>query len=305
MSKQLKVRDIAGKLAIGSAQFGLNYGISNTAGKVPNEELKLILKEARSAGISFIDTARVYGDAESALGPHSSGFNFASKILFELSTKPVNNPGEILLQELEDTLKNLRVEKLHGLMLHRETNLLSPQGSEIWAALLEAKKRGWVDKVGVSSFNPKEFERVLDMFPVEIAQVPVNLFDRRYFSETLRKRYGNIELHGRSLFLQGFFFIKPEALPPFLQFAKSESEKLWQLAMAHGASPAQLSLSYVASLGLFSRLVFAVTSAQELREILEWPLIKISEELLAELEALAKEADPRLPDPTLWQIPPR
>lgn len=298
-----KVCQIPQRLAIGSAQFGLDYGVSNSGGKVPSREQEAILSTARAAGITLVDTAKSYGDAESALGAHA-GFNFVSKVS-GLEERKIADAKMTLLREVEDSLEKLRVKSLHGLLLHRETDLLGPRGREIWDAMMEAKARGWVKKLGVSSHNPENFRRVLDAFPLEIAQVPVNALDRRFLADDLVKRYEKLELHARSLFLQGFFFFRPEKLPPFLGFAKAENEALWEHAGTLGVTPAQLSLGFAASLPFLNRLVFAVTSEAELREILDWPLIILPKEVDEALASEGKRSGGRLQDPLLWGMPPR
>ena len=63
------------KLAIGTAQFGMDYGLSNKYGKSEKYEVSKILQYAHSQGIDVIDTAPSYGDSENILGnnfrPHS------------------------------------------------------------------------------------------------------------------------------------------------------------------------------------------------------------------------------------------
>ena len=58
------------KLALGSAQFGLAYGISNSHGKVSMNEVFRILTLAKSLGINTIDTASAYGNSEDVLGSY-------------------------------------------------------------------------------------------------------------------------------------------------------------------------------------------------------------------------------------------
>lgn len=56
------------KLALGTAQFGLNYGIANKTGRVPPNEVRKILAEAARRGMDVLDTAIAYGESESMLG---------------------------------------------------------------------------------------------------------------------------------------------------------------------------------------------------------------------------------------------
>ena len=56
------------QVCLGTAQFGLSYGVTNTSGQVDEQEVRALLDEASSAGLSIIDTAQAYGDAEAVLG---------------------------------------------------------------------------------------------------------------------------------------------------------------------------------------------------------------------------------------------
>ena len=55
------------KLALGSVNFGMNYGLTNYAGKISQLEIAKILSEAEVAGIKVIDTAQAYGDSEARI----------------------------------------------------------------------------------------------------------------------------------------------------------------------------------------------------------------------------------------------
>ena len=55
---------------IGSAQFGLNYGVNNNLGKINEDEIFKILDFSYENGIKIIDTADAYGDAISTIGKY-------------------------------------------------------------------------------------------------------------------------------------------------------------------------------------------------------------------------------------------
>ena len=61
------------RLALGTAQFGLDYGINNKTGKVSEPAVALILAEAAKNGIECLDTAAAYGDSEDVIGNISTG----------------------------------------------------------------------------------------------------------------------------------------------------------------------------------------------------------------------------------------
>ena len=55
-------------MALGTAQFGLPYGIANRSGQVAAAEVIRILREGRACGVDTLDTAMAYGESESCLG---------------------------------------------------------------------------------------------------------------------------------------------------------------------------------------------------------------------------------------------
>ena len=63
------------KIALGTVQFGLDYGINNTRGRIPKDEAFLILSKASEAGISVLDTAAAYGQSEEVIGEYISSGN--------------------------------------------------------------------------------------------------------------------------------------------------------------------------------------------------------------------------------------
>ena len=99
------------KLAIGTAQFGLDYGIANDHGKVSQKEIKKILDLARSSNISLLDTAMDYGDSEFSIGEAGSeDFDIVSKI----GDIPVNekNTKDFIYNKLKIGDNNVNIRKI-------------------------------------------------------------------------------------------------------------------------------------------------------------------------------------------------
>lgn len=69
------------KLALGTVQFGLEYGINNQAGQVSPEAIARILSECRLHGVDTLDTARTYGTSEAVLGQQDlTGLRVVTKL---------------------------------------------------------------------------------------------------------------------------------------------------------------------------------------------------------------------------------
>lgn len=211
--------NLISKLAIGSVQFGLDYGINNTSGKVPYDEVIHILDFAYENHIRTIDTARSYGDSESILGNCNMGkWKVVSKFTPE-------NYQQSIKEQLQLSLKNLQLEKLYAYLAHSADCLID--NPDYWLQLKELKASGFIERIGYSLYTVEQLERLiaLDYIP-DLIQVQYNLIDRRFepYFEFLKKN--KCEIHVRSAFLQGLFFKEniPDyfsPLKPILQLIQS------------------------------------------------------------------------------------
>jgi aryl-alcohol dehydrogenase-like predicted oxidoreductase len=194
------------RIAIGSVQFGLEYGIANSNGKTSILEAGKIINYCRENCIDTIDTASAYGDAEKVLGQVDiDGFKVVSKFL----------PNDSFLDfkhQLNKTIVDLKVENIYGYLAHRPLSLL--KDTEDWNYLTETKNLGKIVKIGFSLNKPVELDALLDAgYAPDIIQVPYNYLDRRFEKYFEKLHNMNVEIHCRSAFMQGLFFKKPhEAL---------------------------------------------------------------------------------------------
>lgn len=196
------------KIILGTAQFGMNYGIANEKGRVEEIEIKKILDIAIQKKIKYLDTAIAYGDSEKIIGK----FNYEN---FEVITKISNIPKTILKKEkwirnqVLASIKRLRIKKLEALLLHDPKQILDNNGSIIIKTLVEMKSEGLINKIGISIYNPSQIQQYLDIYKFDIIQAPLNILDQRMIQSgwmTLLKKSG-IEFHARSIFLQGLLLM--------------------------------------------------------------------------------------------------
>lgn len=201
------------KLGLGTVQFGLDYGISNRAGVTGLAEVKRILDFARKVGIDLLDTAYGYGRSEEVLGQAGvQGFKVVSKFL------PESN-GISIQEQVKTSLERLRTKSLYGLLAHRPLDVL--EHPQIWNYLQELKKSGVVEKIGFSFNKPEETEIVLEKgFVPDLIQAPFNYLDKRFRNLMIFLREKGCEVHARSAFLQGLFFIPTAELPIFFEEVK-------------------------------------------------------------------------------------
>ncbi len=257
------------KLALGTVQFGLNYGIANQSGQVSLDQAREVLDLARLQGIADLDTAIAYGDAEVRLGQMGvQGFRVVTK----LPPLPagVADAGVWAKAQLAASLHRLGLGGVYGLLLHSSADLLGPQGSALVQALEGLQAEGLVQKLGISIYAPSELDAVMPLARWGLVQAPFNLVDRRLQTSGWLQRLKDlgVEVHTRSAFLQGLLLTTAEDLPPkFLPWlALWQRWQVWQRATACSALGA--CLAFAQSFPEVNRVVVGVDGPAHLQGIL-------------------------------------
>ena len=257
------------RIVLGSAQFGLNYGITNNVGKVKSQEVRKILSYARENNINTLDTAIEYGDSEASLGmANISNWRVVTKL--PVIPKKTNNIPEWIDQQINSSLLRLKIPKLDGLLLHNPIDLLSKNGNEIWKTIQIKKNEGLVKKIGFSIYSPNELELLWSSYKPDIVQVPFNILDRRIkTSGWLQKlNENNVEIQVRSVFLQGLLLMNPiERSRLFYKW-----QFIWSVLdswiMNNNISPIEASLGVVLSEKNIDCVIVGVESKNQLNEII-------------------------------------
>jgi aryl-alcohol dehydrogenase-like predicted oxidoreductase len=257
------------KLALGTAQFGMAYGITNTKGQVTAEEALKILARSRAAGMDTIDTAIAYGQSEDCLGQVGvGGWSIVSK-LPPIPEGCVEVP-EWVASNVEASLARLKVPQLRALLLHRPGQLLGPNGQQLYMALSRLKTAGKVQKIGVSIYEPSELDELCAQYEFDLVQAPFNVFDRRLATSGWLNRLHvkGVEVHVRSAFLQGLLLSSVAKLPAGFELWAP----LWSFwrtwATDIGLSPLHAALGHVLSYPEIDRVVVGVDNLGQLNEIL-------------------------------------
>ena len=256
-------------MALGTAQFGLNYGIVNQRGQVCISEASSIIRTSRDLGINTLDTAIGYGDSEQLLGRIGVGnWRVVSK-LPAIPNEFIDNPKPWIKEVIDGSLKRLNTPVLYALLLHRPEQLLGEKGALIFRELQRLKDDGLVVKIGVSVYSPEELESLCEKYDFDIVQVPFNIFDRRLIATDWLNRMVRlgIEIHVRSVFLQGLLLANVNSRPKkFLEW-----NSLWAVwddwLVSSKQSPLETCLNYVLSFPQVSQVIFGVDSFQQFKEI--------------------------------------
>lgn len=256
------------RLALGTAQFGLKYGVANESGQINVEQGASILTQAQKFGIDLLDTAIAYGQSESTLG--AIGVK-SLRVVSKLPAIPQDCTDVVqwVLSEVQQSLHRLRINSLYGLLLHRPSQLTDNQGPALVDAFQQVKECGWVQKTGISIYTPDELQGISELITLDLVQAPLNLFDRRLvesgWAEKLKSE--GTELHVRSAFLQGLLLMPSEKRPKKL-CQWTEIWQTWDDWLRHTAlTPLQACMAYVLSIKEVDRVVFGVEGVAQLQEI--------------------------------------
>lgn len=247
------------KIGLGTVQFGIDYGISNHSGKTPESEVSKILKYAAQQGISYLDTASIYGNSELVLGNNKlDNFKVVTKFM------PLEK-NQSLRDEFEKSTARLGVKKLYGYLAHRPIDLVDNKSQ--WHMLQKLKEENKVSKIGFSLNEPSELTNLLAFgFQPDLIQVPYNLLDDRFEKQMILLKNQGCEIHVRSVFLQGLFFMQPEDLPNHFNAVRGI---LKGLQKKHSAYLSGALLKYVLNKEFIDVLIMGVENQVQLEHNLE------------------------------------
>ena len=249
------------KLVLGTAQFGLNYGINNKIGKIPKKEVFKILTYAKKNNIDTLDTAYDYGDSEKIIGQFIKKKKTSFKIISKLPKCNSKTTRGFFLK----SLAMLRQDRIYGCLIHDFNSFL--KDDDCWHVLKKLKAKKKIRKIGFSLYYPKELEHLLkNEINFDIIQFPYNIFDQRfapYFTQLKRK---NIEIYIRSVFLQGLIFKKPEELKGRLSQLKNKLFFLNNLAKKENIPLSALAINFTLLNKNIHRVIIGVENLVNLKE---------------------------------------
>ena len=256
------------KICLGTAQFGSSYGLTNKNNELSVEEIGEILSLAKYNGISFLDTAPTYGNAEFKLGNLDiKDWNIVTKV----KTGNTISTDNSFSRSVEDSLNRLKIDNLYAVLIHNPKLFYHPQINSLLNQLSELRGKGLIKKIGVSVYDSVEVDFILGNFDVDIIQIPFNIIDGRMMEnntlEKLKRR--NIEVHARSVYLQGLLLM--DIKDQTQQFGNWES--LWKLfnsfCIDNKITPLEACLRYVLQNPHIDRVILGIDNYSQLEETIE------------------------------------
>jgi aryl-alcohol dehydrogenase-like predicted oxidoreductase len=262
------------KIGLGTVQFGLDYGVSNSAGQVPVTEAAAILEFARRTGVDLLDTAPAYGSAEVVLGQllrRGDSFSIVTKTSPLAATTIGDEELARVRSVFDHSLRAMGRQSVAGLLVHQADDLLKPGGDRLFDLLQGWRSNGKVGKIGVSVYDRPQIERLFELYPLDLVQLPLNVFDQRLATDGTLKKLADagVEIHARSVFLQGLVLMEEDALPQFFAPWHEKFGAFRQAVRAAGTTPLEAALSFVKQLPTVAVALIGVQSVEHFRQCLE------------------------------------
>jgi len=241
-----------------------------------------VLREAIARGVNHIDTCDYYGPhitnqiIREALHPYPDALVLVTKIGArrgeDASWIPAQSPAE-LISAVHDNLKNLGLETLEVVNLrlmggHAPTEgTIEPQ----FSTLADLQERGLIRHLGLSHATATQVEQALSIAPIACVQNHYNL------------------AHRDDDALIDFLAAKGIAYVPYFPlggFFPLQVQALSDIAARLGHTPLQVALAWLLQRAPNILLIPGTSSLDHLHENLAAAEIALSEETLAELNAI-------------------
>ena len=294
---------MSASLCLGTAQFGMEYGITNTNGELNQNEINKLINIAYKSDIKYLDTAQDYGDSEKKLG--TSNYMNKFRIINKFSTiykywdQTTVNKWEIGFQE---SLKNMKVDKFDSFLVHN-CEYFNRNDVEIlinW--LVGLRERNLIKRLGVSIYDVEDINN-LPLEYIDVIQLPLSIYDQRFLSSGSIKYLAALgkSIFARSIFLQGLVLQNPFYWPSFISDSfKNHHHEIINQLKSNNQTIIECALRFIYDCKGIEGVLFGITEEQELRQILEiWESFKSKSSFLKENKInlpwhKKKDIDPRL-----------
>ena len=258
------------KIALGTVQFGMDYGINSISGQVLPAEIKDILNYAYRQNIDLLDTAPAYGNSEQVLGKcNSHEFKIVTKTRHFDCLEIGNREAQLLDSDFSQSLTDLKKDRVYGVLFHNANDLLKHGSDKLFNRLNDFKQAGKIKKIGVSIYNHEQLQSIIDNFDIDLVQLPFNILDRRLVDSGMFRilQDRDVEIHARSVFLQGLLLMTEQSRPG--KFKRwGALWKVWHEWLNDNQITAlEATIRHAISMPEISKVLVGVDTADQLKEI--------------------------------------
>jgi aryl-alcohol dehydrogenase-like predicted oxidoreductase len=284
------------KLIIGTVQFGVDYGITNSTGKINQNELDEIFNFCNNNNINYFDTAQDYGNSEDIMSNYQKiypNINIITKSKFK--NKNIDNIINISLNKFN----NIDCFLLHSFEDYQNKELIN--------TLLKYKELNKIKKIGVSIYNIEEGIKLLEDNLIDVIQIPFNYLDNQWLNDTFQNlilKHHNIEIHVRSIFLQGLLINNPKKYPSNINKEDFDylEKIILEICQNLNLSKLELCFSYINSFNWINKFLIGIDNLEHLK--LNFNIInknlKLKKEEILFINDKVKNINKDILNPTKW-----
>ena len=268
------------KLAIGTVQFGMSYGINNENGIPSDKEVNEIFELSLDNNIKYLDTSISYGNSEERISILADNkFNIITK------SNNVKTSGE-LVTSIVSSLSSLKTESVYGFLFHNADNLI--KNHDLWSTLIRFKSEKKIKKIGYSIYSTRQLDHLLEYgFIPDIVQLPYSILDRKFEKYFKKLKKLGAEIHVRSVFLQGLYFMNLQNLPEKLLPLKKYLIEINHVCSQFNFSMGELALNFVNENEYVDKIIIGVDSSnqldQNIKMVKNWNSNKIINKLISKI----------------------
>jgi len=253
------------KLGLATSQFGLDQP-PGPRGKPREAEARDILSIAGRSGMSVLEVVRGSASADTLLRgalPQPNPFRMTLTAI-----RPDRGPDAVEA-ELRAQMLRLGVERVDTIVAPSATDLFSPLGPQLWDRLKALKDEGVCQRIGVPVYASDDPVGVARRFKPDVMQAPASLLDQRLLLDGTLATIAElgIEVHLRSIFLNGVLFLPPDRAPSHLKAAAGRISRARRLIAEGKSDPLQAALGFALTRPEASHVLVGVTSAAEMSAV--------------------------------------
>ena len=260
------------KIALGTANFGQKYGLSKKNIK-SNKKIKKILKFSNNSNIKLIDTSDNYGSSEALLGKNNlKDFKVITKLKISDNEKKSDNLENIIFEKIEQSLFKLNIKKLYAILLHNSNDLKGNKKYKLIKILKKLKKKNLVSKIGISIYDPKELDFIWPFWKPDIVQCPFYIVDKRIYESGWlnRLKKNKIEIHVRSIFLQGLLLKNEKSIPKKFKKWENIFKELNSYCDDENILKIQVCINFIKSFKKISYVVIGFENILQIKKIIKY-----------------------------------
>jgi spore coat polysaccharide biosynthesis protein SpsF (cytidylyltransferase family)/aryl-alcohol dehydrogenase-like predicted oxidoreductase len=202
-----KIKEKFDKIILGTAQLGFQYGINNQNKKIKKKDITDILNFAKKNYINYLDTAEGYKSSEKRIGEYCKNYKSSFNIITKFNTNK--------LSKIRLSLKKLNLKKIFSVLIHNPSQIKN-RFDVINIKKILSKYKSNISFIGASINSPKEYLFLKKHKFFKIFQIPYNILDIRW-NKLLKNKKKSIEIHARSIFLQGLLITDQKNCPSKLK----------------------------------------------------------------------------------------